>query len=48
VKYLYENHLFSVKAKMLQGKEGMAVGSSLSPVVSNIFMDQFKKFHYLQ
>jgi len=48
VEYLYENHLFSVKAKILEGKEGMAVGSSLSPVVSNIFMDQFKKFHLIQ
>jgi hypothetical protein len=48
VEYLYENHLFSVKAKILQGKEGMAVESSLSPVVSNIFVDQFKTFNYIQ
>jgi hypothetical protein len=41
MEYLYENNVFSVKAKILQGKEGIAVGSSLSSVVRNIFMNLF-------
>jgi hypothetical protein len=35
---------FQPKLKFFK-ENGMAMGSSLSPVVSNIFMDQFKKFH---
>lgn len=39
---------FWVEAKFLQGKESMAMGSSLSPVVRNIFKDHFKIFHCIQ
>jgi hypothetical protein len=32
---------FQVEDKFFQQKEGMAMGSSLSPVVSNIYMEYF-------
>ena len=34
---------FQVGDKFFQQKEGMAVGSSLSPIVSNIYMEFFEK-----
>jgi hypothetical protein len=34
---------FQVDDKFFQQKDGMAMGSSLSPTVSNIFMEQFEK-----
>jgi hypothetical protein len=34
---------FQVEGKFFQKKDGMAMGSSLSPIVSNIFMEHFKK-----
>jgi hypothetical protein len=34
---------FQVEDKFLQQKDGMAMGSSLSPIVSNIFMEHFEK-----
>jgi hypothetical protein len=35
---------FKVDDKFFQQNDGMAMGSSLSPVVSNIFMEHFEKF----
>jgi hypothetical protein len=34
---------FQVDNKLFQQKDGMAMGSSLSPIVSNIFMEHFEK-----
>jgi hypothetical protein len=34
---------FQADDKFFQQKEGMAMGSSLSPIVSNIFMEYFDK-----
>jgi hypothetical protein len=34
---------FQVGGEFFQQKEGMAVGSSLSPIVSNIYMEFFEK-----
>jgi hypothetical protein len=34
---------FQVDDKFFQQKDGMAMGSSLSPIVSNIFMENFEK-----
>jgi hypothetical protein len=34
---------FQVNDKFFQQKDGMAMGSSLSPIVSNIFMEHFEK-----
>jgi hypothetical protein len=35
---------FQVDDKFFQQKGGMAVGASLSPIVSNVFMEHFEKF----
>jgi hypothetical protein len=32
-----------VDDKFFQQKDGMAIGSSLSPIISNIFMEHFEK-----
>jgi hypothetical protein len=34
---------FQVDGKFIKQKEGTAMGSSVSPIVSNIFMEQFEK-----
>jgi hypothetical protein len=34
---------FEVDDKFFQQKDGMDMGSSLSPIVSNIFMEHFEK-----
>jgi hypothetical protein len=34
---------FQVDGKFFQQKDGMAMGSSLSPIVSDIFMEHFEK-----
>jgi hypothetical protein len=34
---------FQVDDKFLQQKDGMDTGSSLSPIISNIYMEPFKK-----
>jgi hypothetical protein len=34
---------FQVNHKFFQQKDGMAIESSLSPIVSNIFMEHFEK-----
>jgi hypothetical protein len=34
---------FQVDDKFFQQKDGMAMGSSLSPIISNIFMDHLEK-----
>jgi hypothetical protein len=39
---LFENAFFQVD-KFFQQKDGMAMGSSLSPVVSNIYMEHYGK-----
>jgi hypothetical protein len=38
-----ETTYFQFEDKFYQQKDGMAMGSSLSPVVSNIFMEHFEK-----
>jgi hypothetical protein len=37
---------FQFEDKFYQQKEGMAMGSSLSPAVTNIFMEHFEKSHW--
>jgi hypothetical protein len=37
---------FQLEDKFYQQKEGMAMGSSLSPVVTNIFMKHLEKSHW--
>jgi hypothetical protein len=34
---------FQVDDRFFQQKDGMAMGSSLSPIVSNIYMEHFEK-----
>jgi hypothetical protein len=34
---------FRVDDKFYQQKDGMAMGSALSPIISNIFMEHFEK-----
>jgi hypothetical protein len=40
---LFENHIFLGGQQVLPQKDGMTVGSSLSPIVSNILMEHFEK-----
>jgi hypothetical protein len=40
---LAENHIFSGGRQVLPTENGMAMGSSLLPIVSNIFMEHFEK-----
>jgi hypothetical protein len=37
---------FKVDEKFFQTKDSMAMGSSLSPIVSNIYMDHFEKLAF--
>jgi hypothetical protein len=37
---------FQVDDKFLQQNDGMAMGSSISPIVSNIFMEYFEKLTF--
>jgi hypothetical protein len=39
---------FQFEDKFYQQKEGMAMGNSLPPVVSNIFMEHFEEQHWIQ